>query len=494
MERGPLFRLLRSATLRASRHRLARQTLRLLYRAQLWLFVWLYRRDPAVSALLLRRAGSLEDLYPGESDFDLLCIFEAGRAEQGEILARLTRGYLARKRWLPVLGEIHFVRAEEFALHFRHARHLYCCEAKPGWLYRSGRAPGMPPLDCVREAYAVRAALNLYYRTAAEILRPAGPQFSRVLLKNRIKMRWMLRQAAGEQTGELSYRELDSRSGLVLGSGERLREIEEAFAEGAMLAERIGVSRNVRVRCIGGGQLDRPELNARLSSIVRPFVSAHRARLRRCQMIQFRPYQFDPVLWVELLEPYTWRGSPELAGMLATLEARLREASPRWHHNTPLLTEPNWSRTLFRLDPLLGFLAEAEAYDFLTERYRFEAPGEVELPPGLLRCEVMAAIDGLSLEMVSGETQFLLDILFGRLIPARLALSQGIYPLDLRALHDACPALGQLKGEARELLEIYLRGDLEAIHRVSVFDVWQIFGNLIAQETEQGLAAIRIDR
>lgn len=494
MERGPLFQQLRSVTLRASRQPLARAALRVLYRAQLRIFVMLFRRDPAVSAVLLRRAGSLADLYPGDSDFDLLCIFEAAGEKRAAVLERLTRAYLACKRWLPVLGEIHFVRAEEFAAHFRYARHLYCCEAKPGWSYRSGRAPEMPPLDCVPEAYAVRAALNLYYRTASEILRPAGPQFSRVLLKNRIKTRWMLRQAAGERPGELSYCELDSRPSLILSGSERLGEIEETFTESANLAGRIVGSAKVRVRCTGGGQLDRPEVNARLASIMRPFVASHGARLRRCRMIQFRPYQFDPVLWVELREPHTWRESPEAAQMIAGLQDSLRVASPRWHHNTPLLTEEGWSRTLFRLDPMLGLLAEAEAYDFVTGRYHFAAPIEAEFPVDLLRCEVMAAIDGLSLEMVSGETQFLLDILFGRLIPARLALSEGVYPLDIRALRDACPALQQSSGAERELQDLYWRGDLAAIHQVSVFEVWRIFEKLISREIDEGLEAIRFDR
>lgn len=420
---------------------------RFLYFLQLKAIVGLMTRHPAIVGVILRRSGVQGDLSPGDSDFDLTFVFRAKGRAALSVVEFFSHRHRVLKNFLPVLGESFLVSEEDFEEHFSHDFYNYGGDKTPFVLFHRNdfKISNFTKID-------YRLGGQKFFATLCHSLRPRTNRATRKYRKDYTKARWILSCMKEGKVSPLTYSK-------VLPEGQGLRSLVSEAIE--VLSEVEHFPTEV-VKFWGV-----PEKG--LKKLADQFTDEDRKS--NLSLSMYRPFKFCGLL-LESEEKSSEKVFPVF---------KLSHALS-FPYRMPFSGE---NRELLKCaDPLAFALYQKEHYCLAARTHHWLQEMDTEFPIMLLKQHLIEAVTLIHSVVRRDDSNYLLDLLFGQIIPLRIAMEENLFFTSLESLEKAYLQALSWTSEAKEFYALYVESKLEKIDKIKSIEIWKAFSPMLETELD----------
>lgn len=462
-----------------------------LYKIQLKLIVVVFKRQKGISAIILRRKGVLEDLYPGDSDYDITCVIDAEDNDIEKIILGCAKRHRFLKIACPALGETKFIRRKDFANHLKYNFIGYCASPQTlGFLYKSDTFVLTLPNTYILISVYQAISWILVSRILPELMLKNNvianqkTIFSRPIYKTSCKIDWLVKVAKSGNFSQLNYNDYSvfRKENFMRFPAERRVILKEVLN---MIEENIFINRGGQrfyFTVEGKGTFPSRFLD-NMHYILQPILFKYGRVLEEISLCNYGLYNSKLVL-LKYRGDVTMKDMHTLCDAVEECSDRMKPYSMFFAFNHPvLLSGPLWDY-LTIIEPVIKILYEHKHYDFLKKETVGVSDNHAYIDGEYLNTEIVNSLDMIYSVVRSENTTDLLNLLFGNLICYNLLLTKGVLYLSFEKLYECYLNKLNLNQSQQDIINIYREMDNVEIRKLKTISVWRIFKDLISQEAD----------
>ncbi len=438
-----------------------------IYRLQLWAITLVFSKQDHIVGVILRRPEVLNDASPGISDYDISCIFDSKNESREKVLASLQHRHRFLKQLLPVLGETKFIECRDMPVHLEAETPGYGGGNNLHYLYRG---------STLSQSFPRPSAIAIRRRIAAcftECLSPLllnetrNRRTSLGILKEAERITWLLQGLDGSPLPPLRYRH---RNGQKYDDPKDTLNILRQNLSKAVNTSNPPPSSPFSIRIEGDGE-PIPEGLRKAAARIERMVPA------KVTLTSRRPYKFN---WSVILrvEDDDWKPG-HYSQAISELKPFTRILSPAHL----LVLGPVGSCISVDWDSLANLLVGQ--HRFHTEKGKIGIPltNKRVVDKNAFRLELAETLILLPSILRRQDTNFLLDVFFGQLTALRVMLETGVFYSDFESLRNGPLQDIRWTPGQKAIVHLYRNGDQTGLDRLPTMEVWNLFQNLISEET-----------
>ena len=461
-----------------------------IYKIQLLLIVFILKQQKEVSAIILRRKGVLVDLYPGDSDYDITCVFAGDDNKIESALFGLAKKHEFLKAVCPVLGETKFIREKDLLNHFAYFFVDYCGDMRSlCFLYKKNNFI-QPVCDHYIFAGVYQAiAWILITRIVPEFIFTRNSLISKKLIFSRPvykiyrKVKWQIGLANTGIFSEFNYNKNDGlkKNCFMYGASARHKILQESADMIVSGASSKNYSPTFSFTIAGETSIPDSLLDY-MHYVLRPITANFKEAFAEIVLCNYRLYNYRMLLAKHKGEPPK-KTERVLFGAVKQCSYRLKPLRTLLVTECPiLLSAPLWD-FFMASDPIVKILYEHTHYDFLKERVVRNGNNSATIDKEYLYAEIADALDIIHSAARSKNTANLLNVLFGHLMTYNLLLERGVFYTSFGMLYECHINKLNLNSAQQEIIDIYRQEGYKRLEKINTLKVWHIFKDLILQET-----------
>jgi len=447
--------------------------LRLWYRLQLNVFVRLCRSMPSVRAVILRRSEVLLDISPGISDFDLTII-----------LNDHTYRFRFLRMLFPVINGLLIATADELT----HNHHLLGSTGTPRLLYG---APGfqMPnrQFNELAISYSIMDLMKMAFwpKFLGIGAREIVPHFA--VARASLKLESLFLQLKTQRVLPLRYPAAISE--ITFSGIQAYGILSTQFGNlSSEVIDRQTMPMPIKVH---SGPLEHlGRIHRDISELVLEAFNQAPVPIAEISLSLFRLYHFAPLIIIVLDSNPSEREWTDLGSLLSPLGDTIQSLDLEITPSFPLVFSPDTWRFWKTADPIFAMLHSQISIPFGTSssplihsiKYPEKADWEFELAE---------SISAFQSSFRSGPTHYMMDLLLGRLIPTRLALTeQKIFVSFQKFFDDYLSKLSWTQNQ-RDILDLYASGNHQALDRIPIHKWVSVFNPFMDTELKIATSVLR---
>jgi hypothetical protein len=237
---------------------------------------------------------------------------------------------------------------------------------------------------------------------------------------------------------------------------------------------------------VSGDQEFPPESALRdLALALGPIINFPDNLLEEVSFFNQRLYKFSKVILIKSKAPLDPGQNNMIIDAIGDCQPALAPYSVILNYPHPVLLDRQIWETMLESEMITKVLYSAKRYDLQQNDYLVSGTPQACIDIRFIFTDLVESLDLVFSITRSHASLYLFELIFGHILAYNLLLEEKILYLSFKNLKEKLGKMTGLKGNQREIIELYQNGDYRDFINIDPLALWKIFKEIIIEETEK---------